>query len=134
MWKLVRNSQGGSAVEFAVMIFPVMLFMTGVVQTGYIVWADNLLHAAVDVAARCGAIPGSTTSPCPSKRSGTPGDLADMILAANAVFAPLSGARFTANTADCNDGSGLIGRYSVSVGFVVDLTLTAKSCYPSVPS
>src|SRR5262249_37738567 len=101
MWRLFRNNQGGSAVEFAIVIFPVMLFTIGIVQTGYLVWVNNLLHASVDAAARCAAVK-STTTPCAAT---------DMVSAARAVFAPLSGATFVVNTASCS-GVGLIGTYS----------------------
>jgi Flp pilus assembly protein TadG len=123
MWKLIRNNQGASATEFAIVILPVMFFMIGIIQTGYFVWANNLLHAAVDVAARCAAV-NSTTAPCAAS---------DMVTAANAVFAPLSGASFTGNTltATCN-GNGLTGTYQVSIGFIINLTLIANSCYPTV--
>jgi Flp pilus assembly protein TadG len=123
MWKLVRSSQGASATEFALVIFPVILFMIGIVQTGYLVWTNNLLHAAVDAAARCGAV-NSTTAPCAA---------ADMVSAANAVFTPLTGATFTENsgTATCN-GKGLTGTYIATIGVIVNLTMTANSCYPAL--
>ena len=52
-----------------------------------------------------------------------------MITTANQVFAPLTGASFSANT--CTSCVGLIGTYSVTMVFL-DVTLTAKSCYPTV--
>jgi hypothetical protein len=69
-----------------------------------------------------------------------------MITAANTVFQPLTGATFTDNTS-CSvapappdgtglQGSGLVGTYSISIGlavFVMNSTLTAQSCYPTVP-
>ncbi len=114
-------------VEFALVALPVLFFMIGIMQTAYIVWIDNLLHISVDAAARCGAV-GSTTSPC----SGS--GLANMQTTANLVFLPVSGATFSLNSSNCfsDGGSGLIGRYNVTIVYVVNLTLTAKSCYPTV--
>jgi Flp pilus assembly protein TadG len=121
-----KNNRGAAAVEFALVAIPVLLFITGIMQTAWIVWADNLLYVSVDAAARCGAVQ-STTSPC--KGSG----LANMQSTANAVFGLLSGAAFSNNaTCTADSGSGLIGTYNVSILFVVNLTLTAKSCYPSI--
>lgn len=132
MWKLFRNDEGASALEFALVIVPVMLFMIGIIQTGYVVWANNLLHAALDAAARCGAV-NSSTSPCACPTT-APCPASDMISAANAVIAPLplANATIVADTLTCN-GAGLIGTYTVSIGYIIDLTLTAKSCYPSIP-
>jgi len=121
MRSLIRNATGAAAIEFAIVVLPFVFFMVGIIQTGYLVWVDNLLHAAVDTAARCGAV-NSTTTPCVAN---------DMVSAANTVFAPLSGGAFTVNTGTCN-GSGLTGTYTVSIGFVMNVTLTTQSCYPTV--
>ena len=58
--------------------------------------------------------------------------LTGMIATANRVFGPMSGANFTANTSSCSTGTGLIGTYTMNFLSVVNLTLTAKSCYPTV--
>jgi Flp pilus assembly pilin Flp len=60
---LFKNNRGAAAVEFALMALPVMEFIIGIIQFGWVVWVDNLLHISVDTASRCGAV-GSTTSPC----------------------------------------------------------------------
>jgi Flp pilus assembly protein TadG len=122
MWKLIRNNHGSSAVEFALAILPVMVFIIGLIQTGWMVWANNLLYMAVDAAARCGAI-ASQTPPC------DPGG--DMIKTAQTVFAPLHSASFTRNVTNCSNGQGVVGTYNVTLGFVVNLQLHAKSCYPN---
>jgi len=122
---LLKNNRGTTAVEFALVALPVLVFILGIIQTAWIVWIDNLLHISVDTAARCGAVQ-STTSPC----SGT-----NMVTTANQVFG-LSGVTFNLNNSNCSGdgGTGLIGTYNVSIVFVVNLTLTAKSCYPTVLS
>jgi Flp pilus assembly protein TadG len=125
MRKLVRDTRGGSAVEFALVSLPVVLFMFGIMQAGWLMWADNLLNIAVDTAARCGAV-NSTTPPCDG--------LDNMVTTAAQVFEPLDGASFTANGSSCttDGGVGLVGTYTINFAFVVDVTITAKSCYPKV--
>jgi Flp pilus assembly protein TadG len=124
--KLLKNDRGTTAVEFAMSAMAVIWFILGIMQTGYIVWIDNLLNVSVDAAARCGAVQ-STTSPC--QGSG----LANMQNTANLVFGPMSGATFSNNTnCSADGGTGLIGTYNVSIVFVANLTLTANSCYPTV--
>jgi Flp pilus assembly protein TadG len=123
---LFKNNRGTAAVEFAMSAMAVIWFILGIMQTGYIVWIDNLLNVSVDAAARCGAVQ-STTSPCNGA------GLANMQTTANAVFG-FSGATFSNNsTCSKDNGSGLTGTYNVTIVFVANLTLTAKSCYPTVP-
>jgi Flp pilus assembly protein TadG len=126
MKSLFKNNRGAAVVEFALTALPVFMFIFGIIQTAWVVWADNLLHASVDAATRCVAV-GSATSPC----QGTSGGVA----AANTVFAPLSGATFTSNSS-CSAGStGLAGTYTVAILYgVINLTLTAQSCYPNKAS
>ena len=123
MKKFFCNNRGAAAVEFALVALPVLLFIFGIMQTGWIIWIGNLLQSSVDAAARCGAVQ-STTSPCYG------GTTADMIETANFIFGPMSGATFSANGSGCASGTGLIGTYTVTFIFVVNMTVTAKSCYP----
>jgi Flp pilus assembly protein TadG len=121
--KFLQNNRGATAVEFALVALPVLVFILGIIQTSWIVWIDNLLKVSVQTAARCGAIQ-SMTSPC----NGT-----NMVSTATAVFSPMSGATFSPNAAcSADNGSGLVGTYKVSILFVVNLSLTADSCYPKV--
>jgi Flp pilus assembly protein TadG len=123
MKKLLRNNCGSALVDFALVILPVMVFIIGIVQVAWIIWACNMLQSSVEAAARCGAVQ-STTFPCNGS---------DMVTAANRVFSPLTGATFSTNSGTCaaDGGQGLIGTYTVSI-LVTSLTLTAKSCYPTV--
>jgi Flp pilus assembly protein TadG len=126
---LLRNNRGATAVEFALVALPVLLFILGIIQVGYIVWSDNLLHFAVDATARCAAVK-STTTPC----NNSPPTLGNMQTTANQIFAPLSGATFSLNNTNCSgdNGVGLVGTYNINFLFAVNLTLIAKSCYPVV--
>jgi Flp pilus assembly protein TadG len=117
-----RNNRGATGVEFALVALPIVMLILGIMQFGYIVYIDNVLNIAVHAAARCAAV-GSTTTPC--NGSG----FANMQSTANQVFEPLSGATFS-NNAGCS-GGGLVGTYHVNVLFA-NLTLIAKSCYPTV--
>ena len=127
MKSLFKNTCGATMVEFALVALPLFMFILGIMQTAWIVWSANLLHMSVDAAARCGAVPTSTTVPCYG------GTLADMQQTANLVFKPLSGATFSSNaTCAADKGAGLVGSYNVSIVFVINLKLTAQSCYPTV--
>jgi Flp pilus assembly protein TadG len=127
MNNIFRNSRGATPVEFALAVMPVLMFILGIMQTAWIVWADNLLQVSVDTAARCGAI-NSTTSPCAGS------GYANMVYTAHQVFQPLSGATFVDATSApaCTSGTGLIGTYTINIVFVVNMTVTARSCYPVI--
>jgi len=124
--KILKKNRGAALVEFALVALPVMLFIFGIIQTAWVLWVDNLLHVSVNVAARCAAV-NSTTSPCDG------GTVPEMVSTATTVFAPLSGATFQ-NNGPCasNGGAGVTGTYTVDILYVVNLTLTVNSCYPTV--
>ena len=116
-----RCNHGATLVEFGLVTLPIMFFILGLMQTGYIVWVYNLLQTSVDTAARCGAV-NSITAPCAGRTQ--------MVSTAQQVFLPLTGAGYTVI---CS-GGGLVGTYSVTIVFVANLTITAQSCYPTIPT
>jgi Flp pilus assembly protein TadG len=123
---IFKNNRGATLVEFALVALPVMLFVVGIIQIAWVLWSDNLLHVAVNAAARCAAI-GSTTPPCGGNT------VPEMVSTATTVFAPLSGAKFQNNGPCTSDGgSGVVGTYTVTILYVVNLTLVSNSCYPKV--
>jgi Flp pilus assembly protein TadG len=133
---LFRNNGGATVVEFALVALPVFLLMFGIMQLAWTIWADNLLHLSVDAAARCGAV-NSTISPCAGNSP------SEMEQTANAIFAPLTAVssqppQWSANVCSTPGSVGLIGTYTVhflsaiSALAPLNLTLTAKSCYPTV--
>jgi hypothetical protein len=129
MRNLFKNNRGAAAVEFALVALPVCSFFLGIMQFGYVLWTDNLLHFSVNTAARCGGVQ-STTTPCVGPWPASDGGLANMTQTANAVFR-LSGVNYTLNSSNCS-GAGLVGTYQVKFVLAVTLTLTAESCYPLV--
>jgi Flp pilus assembly protein TadG len=127
MKNLGRCTRGATAVEFALVAIPVLFFIFGIMQSGYIVWVDNLLQTSVNVAARCRAIQSNTT-PCAASDTTGSG-------AAAPVFHPIPGAAMPVwnNNTACGTGLvGLVGTYQVTIVWVVNFTLTARSCYPTV--
>ena len=129
---LCKNNCGAAAVEFALGIMPITLFMIGIMMTAYVLWINNLLYFAVDSAARCGAVQSATT-PCSGPWPASDGGLANMQKTANALFF-MSGATYALNSSTCSSGSGLTGTYTVNIALFTNLTLTASSCYPPVSS
>ena len=121
-----KNNRGAAALEFALVALPVMFFILGIIQTGWVLWVDNLLHVSVNTAARCAAVQ-STMPPCDG------GTVPEMISTATTAFAPLSNAKFQ-NNGPCTSygGAGVTGTYTINILFAINLKITAASCYPTV--
>jgi Flp pilus assembly protein TadG len=50
--KFLANNRGAAAIEFALVALPVLGFIFAIIEFGFVIWADNLLHISVDTAAR----------------------------------------------------------------------------------
>jgi|SRR5579859_256141 len=121
-----KDTAGAAALEFGLVLPAFVAVILGIMQVAYLLWIDNLLHYAVNGAARCGAV-GSTVYPCAGSGA------TNMISTADALFgmavASIPAGTFVANSA-CS-GSGLTARYTVTFLLVAPVTLGASSCYPN---
>jgi Flp pilus assembly protein TadG len=119
-----KDDRGTSALEFALVAPMFLTLIFGIFQYAYVIFVDNLLHYSVDAAARCGAV-ASTTPPC--NGSGTTA----MEQTAKTLFFMSNKPSFLAYCSSDN-GSGLSATYDVSILNIVNLQLTAQSCYPTL--
>jgi Flp pilus assembly protein TadG len=124
--KIIRNDQGSTLVEFALAIPAVLAFILGTIQIAIVLWADNALFFAVDMAARCAAV-SSTNSPCQATMAAT---------VAGAVPSSSIGTLTTNANSNCTGNN-----VGISATFTVDFlvfpwpkgsrpALHANSCYP----
>jgi Flp pilus assembly protein TadG len=51
-----RRSGGSVAIEYALLLPVLLLFVLGIIDTGRLLWSYATLQRAVDAAARCGAV------------------------------------------------------------------------------
>jgi Flp pilus assembly protein TadG len=128
MLRLLKDRSGAAALEFGLAFLPFITLILGILQVGYLLWIDGLLHYAVNEAARCGAV-GSTTYPCAGSGVG------NMVTAADSLFgmavAPIPNGTF-GNNSNCT-GSGLTGSYSIRFLLARPVTINVSSCYPNYP-
>lgn len=128
MQRFLRDTSGAAALEFGLAFPPFITLILGVLQVGYLLWIDGLLHYSVEEAARCSAI-GSTTYPCAGSGA------SNMVTTADSLFgmavATIPKGTFGANSA-CT-GSGLAASYSVNFLLAAPVTVHASSCYPNYP-
>src|SRR5437899_10405824 len=62
--KLAKDNRGSAGLEFAIVAPIWVTFALGIMQTGMLLWVDNMMHDVVDATARCMAVnvnnPGAT--------------------------------------------------------------------------
>lgn len=116
---LARDCSGAVAVEFLVILGPLLLLLLGTFDIGVAMLTATRINFAVEAAARCGAI---STSMCPSP---------PQTAAYGASIARLQGLEasgFLVTTAAC--GINVTARYPYSGIVLPALTLRAGACYP----
>jgi Flp pilus assembly protein TadG len=126
------NRRGVTAIEYALLLPVLLLFILGIIDVGRLMWTYTTLSRAVDAAARCGAINEDATSPTDCQNSAA--------IQARAVTEAwgldVTSSAFTVTEASC--GVQVTGTYSfVSIipGFGTaapwgTLALSATACYP----
>jgi Flp pilus assembly protein TadG len=124
--KIIRNENGGTALEFALVIPVILAFVLGAIQIAIVLWVDNLLFFSVDLAARCAAV-GSTNSPCQATMAET---------VTTSMPSSSIGTLATASNPNCTGNN-----VGISATFTIDFlvfpwpknsrpALQANSCYP----
>jgi Flp pilus assembly protein TadG len=115
---------GSVAVEVAIVLPLVLLFVAGLMEFGRAIWTQATLDYAVESAARCGAINASLCGDAAQTQS---------YAVARAVGLTLTEATFTVTTPAC----GMQVSASLPLQFIAPgllpytITLTASACYPT---
>ena len=116
----MRNCDGAVAVEFAMLLLPMLLLMLGTFDTGFALLTETRITFAVEAAAKCGAV---NTTVC-----GSPTEIA-AYGASVAAVPGLGASGFVVTTAACGISVRASHPYA---GIVLPvLTLTAGACYPT---
>jgi len=128
-WKFASREHGNVAIEYALVLPVMLLFILGIIDTGRFLWTNSTLYRSVEAAARCGAvntIACNTTTQIKSRA------------VAEAWGLSVDPSNFTVTTPAC--GIRVAATYSFKfiipgVTAVVPLgmvTLNATACYPPV--
>lgn len=59
-----RNEAGSVAVEFAIVLFPLLLFIIGSIETARFFWVNNAMEEIASAASRCMALRAEDSSDC----------------------------------------------------------------------
>ena len=115
-----HNCDGAVAVEFVVMLFPMLLLVLGTFDTGFALLTETRITFAVEAAAKCGAV---NTTLC-----GAPTETA--AYGASVAGVPgLNASGFVVTTAAC--GINVTASYPFAGMILPVVTLTAGACYPT---
>jgi Flp pilus assembly protein TadG len=118
--------RGAAAVEFALILWPLLLLLLGTIDGGRILWTQNTLQYAVEQAARCAVVNSTTTCSTAAQIKSYAASMANGMSLSPSVFSSTS-AGCGANTTQVS-ASYL---YSPLFPFPSNVTLTASSCRPT---
>jgi len=118
--------RGAVAIEYALILPALLLFVIGIIDTGRLIWTYTTLYRAAEAAARCAAI---NVIDC-----GTAGQIQNYAVS-QAWGLTISTQAFTVTTAAC--GIQVKGTYDFTLAIPAftshlgTITLTATACYPA---
>jgi Flp pilus assembly protein TadG len=121
--KFCRNTEGVTAVEFAITAPIFFLVIFAIIELGAVLWTQLGLQHGTELAARCARI---NKTLC-----GTPNDI-QTYAAQQAYGLPVTPAVFQASTAACGQLVSANYTYTFVSSYFgsPSLTLTAQSCFP----
>ena len=114
--------RGAVAIEFAIIVPALLLFVLGIMDTGRLLWTYTTVYRASEAAARCFAILAPTCTTAVAAQS---------YAVTQAWGLPIAPAAFAVTSQAC--GARVIATYGFQ--FVIpwlsnSITLTATACYP----
>jgi Flp pilus assembly protein TadG len=122
---LARDRGGATAVEFALIVTPLLLFLFGIEETARAMWIQSAINMAVEDGARYSSVSGPTGN-C------TAAGTVQSYAASRAWGMSLPSGDFTATTAACGCQVTASVPFTPIVPNLVpyNITLTASACFP----
>ena len=121
-----HRERGAAAIEYALILPALLLFVIGIIDTGRVIWTYTTLSRAAEAAARCAAI---DTTQC-----GTVAQIQSYAVS-QAFGLTIDAGAFTVTTEAC--GIQVKGAYTFTSAIPAftdvmgTIPLTATACYPS---
>jgi TadE-like protein len=116
----VRNCDGAVALEFAIILIPLLLLLFGAFDLGVAMLTETKITFAVEAAAKCGAI-GATMCTSASETAAYGASVAGV--------RGLGASGFDVTTATC--GLSVTASYPYAGMVLPTMTLKAGACYPA---
>ncbi len=117
------GNRGSIAVEYALLLPALLLFVIGIMEVGRLLWTQTTLERAVEAAARCGAVDSVTCADAPAT--------ADYAVT-QAFGLKVESSAFTVSSAACGVSVTAAFAYDFIVPWVAprNMVLHASACYP----
>lgn len=122
--RLAARRAGTTAIETAIVLPVVLLFIVGLMEFGRAIWIQATLDYAVESAARCAAINTTQCATASQTQAYAAGKAAGLTLATS-VFT------LTTQTCGAQVSASLPFQFVVPILFPYAITLTAAACYPT---
>lgn len=136
--RLRHDERGATAVEFALIVTPLLLSLIGVFEFGRLMWTRNALHGVVAEAARCmGLLAPSCSAGGVYSASGTQEHIRQL---ARRRAIPLPATGITLSRAATCSGTPGFSRATLNLTFnagapllgaIAGVPLTATACFPN---
>jgi Flp pilus assembly protein TadG len=122
--RLSSDIRGVAAVEFALILLPLLLMVLGIIDGGRMLWTQNSLQYAVEQAARCAVVNSKTTC---STAAQIQSYAASMVYGMSLSSSVFSSGNCGSNTQQVSASYS----YTPLFPFPNNVTLTASSCRPT---
>jgi Flp pilus assembly protein TadG len=145
--RLLGDTEGASAVEFAVSVPLFFTLFFGLIQVGLMLWSQLGLQHGVEMAARCASLgdiaikaginPATNPTACYSANGNAAANASTIksYAAANSFGLAPPTSVFSVNPGNppCPGGNLVTAAYPfTTITYLYSITLTASSCYPKV--
>jgi hypothetical protein len=117
--EFASNCRGAVAAEFLILLFPMLLLLLGIFDTGVAMLTETRINFAVEAAAKCGAI-GAPMCVSPSQTAAYGASLA--------ALPGLDASGFSVMSEAC--GMYVTATYPYAGMVLPAITLSARACYP----
>jgi Flp pilus assembly protein TadG len=120
---LPRGRRGSIALEYALLLPVLLLFIVGIMEVGRLMWTQTTLDRAVEAAARCAAVDQITCADAPATAN---------YAVTQAFGLNVTSDAFTVAPAACGKSVTVTFSYKFLVPFITpqSMTLHAVACYP----
>lgn len=118
------RSRGTVAIEFALLLPALLLFILGIADVGRLIWTQTTLDRAVEAAARCAVIDSTTCGTAALTQTYAAGQAFGLTIASTA---------FTVTTPSCGIQVAVSMPFTLIIPWLTtsSIALAATACYPT---
>ncbi len=116
--------RGTVAIEFALLLPALLLFILGIADVGRLIWTQTTLDRAVEAAARCAVVDATTCGNATLTATYAVGQAFGLTIASSA---------FTVTTPACGTRVAVTMPFTLIIPWITTsrITLAANACYPT---